>query len=92
MILGQAKCGTELKVNRLCGGRRQQGRLCSMGVYPGANITLLDGDENGSCKISVKGSVMTLCPNMQQHIEVEYADACQNCEHTDCSVLETVEV
>jgi Fe2+ transport system protein FeoA len=72
MLLNEVKPGEKVRVLRLLGGRRQQGRLFSLGIYPGSEITFLDSN-NGSCRVVAKGSVITLCENMRKNIEVEYA-------------------
>lgn len=93
MVVGQVKPGEVVRVKRLCGGRRQQGRLCSLGVFPGSKIKVLDAAEHGSCRIMAKGAPITLCEKMQRNIEVEYVSELLNkVSHLSSESLETVEV
>ena len=79
MFLNEIDSDKTVKILRLLGGRRQQGRLASLGVYPGSELTLLDKPvENAPCRAIAKGSVITLCPNMLRNIEVEYVNKIVN--------------
>lgn len=93
MVVGEVKPGKIVRVKKLCGGRRQQGRLCSLGVFPGAKIRVLDACCHGACRVVVRGAAITLCEKMQQNIEVEFvAESSNKLDNYDIKDLETVEV
>jgi len=71
-ILTQLKQNTKVRVVEISGGSRLQGRLMSMGIYPGREITKLSHFAlRGPIAIKVGRSVLALGFGMAKRITVE---------------------
>ena len=68
--LAEASCGCVLRVRKLDGDENFNSKMIEQGVFPGSLITLLSGDKNHPCLLSVGDSRIMLDSSSAALIDV----------------------
>jgi ferrous iron transport protein A len=71
MPLALMQSGTKATLRAIRGGRGLRGRLCALGLIPGAEVEVLRNGGGGPCVVSVGGNRIVLGRGMAMQIEVD---------------------
>ena len=71
MVLTMLKPGTRARVTAVRGGRGFNQRLASMGIFPGAELTLVKGGVGGPVIVEVLGGRFVLGRGMAYRVMAE---------------------
>lgn len=69
--LSRVEGGKEVILARILGGRGIRTRLCSMGLFPGVAITVLNRSKGGPVTLRVMNATLAIGRGMAQQIMVK---------------------
>lgn len=71
MPLALVQTGMTATLRAIRGGHGLRGRLCALGLIPGAEVVVLRNGGSGPCVVSIGGNRIVLGRGMAMQIEVD---------------------